>query len=107
MKKGQLSPPLQRLVEQCQRVNFGRVTFHVHRGEPDLSRPWRTRRTLKLAGGDNGPRPEADLADFELRLEQKALIEALRQVRDGECVALEVRHGLPFIAEIEQEHQAA
>lgn len=107
MNKQRLSEPKQWLVKQCQRLNFGRITFHVLRGEPDLARPWRTRQTVKLDRGDNGPRAEADLADFELCQEQTALLDALSHVRDGVCVTVEVRNGVPFLVEIEQDHQAA
>ena len=99
--------PVQWLIRQCQRLNFGRITFHVREGEPDIGQPWRTRRTVKLAGGENGPRPEADLADFELCREQVALVETLGRARDGVRLTVEVRHGLPFLVEIEQDHQAA
>lgn len=107
MNKQGLSEPNQWLIRQCQQLNFGRVTFHVLRGEADLARPWRTRRTVKLASGENGPRTETELADFELCHEQAALLDALRYIRDGACVTVEVRHGLPFLVEIEQDHQAA
>lgn len=107
MNKKRLSEPNQWIIGQCQLVNFGRITFHVRSGEPDLTRTWRTRRTVKLAGGENGPRPEAGLADFELCGEQMSLLNALRRVKDGQCVTVEVRHGLPFLVEIEQDHQAA
>lgn len=107
MNRQGLSGPNQWLLKECQRLNFGRITFYVLRGEPDLARPWRTRQTVKLASGENGPRPEADLADFELCQEQMALLDALGRVRDGLCVTVEVRKGLPFLVEIEQDHQAA
>lgn len=107
MNRQRLLEPSQWLIKQCQRLNFGRITFYVLRGEPDPARPWRTRRTVKLAGGENGPRPEADLADFELCREQTALLDALSCVGDGSCVTIEVKHGLPFIVEIEQEYQVA
>lgn len=97
-----------RLIRLMQRINFGRISgLHVHSGRPDFSRPYRTIQTVKLNGGENGPRPEADLADFELCREQTALLDALRHVRDGAHVTVEVRHGVPFLVEIEQDHQAA
>ena len=107
VNKKQLSGPNRWLIGQCQQLNFGRITFHVRRGEPDRDRPWRTRRTVKLTGGENGPRPEAELSDFELCQEQTALLDALSHIKDGACVTVEVRHGLPFIIEIEQDHRAA
>jgi len=107
MNKQDLPGPKQWLIEQCQDLGFGRITFHVVGSEPDFSRPWRTHRTVKLSGGENGPRPEAGRADFELRKEHVALLDALSRVKDGASVTIEVKHGLPFIVEIEQEYQAA
>lgn len=102
-----LSEARQRLLRQMQVVGFGQITVHTVDGEADLNRPWRTRQTVKLAGGQNGPRPEADRVDFELRTEHVALFEQMSRVRDGACVTIEVKYGLPFIIEIEQEQQAA
>lgn len=107
MNKKQLSRPKQWIVEQCQCINFGRITFHIQHGEPDLTRSWHTRRTVKLAGGENGPRPEAKLADFELCEEQTSLLNTLSHISDGVCVTVEVRHGVPFFVEIEQDHRVA
>ncbi len=102
-----LAEPCRRLLRVMQAVDFGRITVHVRHGEPDLHERWHTRRTVKLAGGENRPRPEAALTDFELCREQEALLDALKHVRDGARVSVEVRHGLPFLVEIEQDHQAA
>ena len=107
MNKKQLSRSKQRVIEQCQDLDFGRVVFHVAGGESDLSRPWRTRRTVKLNAGENGPRPEAENVDFELRKEHAELLDQLARLPDGACVTVEVKYGLPFILEIEQEHEAA
>lgn len=113
MDKRRLTWPKQWLIEQCQRVNFGRITLHIHGGEPDLARPWKTRRTVKLAGGDpgnspqNGPRPEAGMPDFGLCAEQLALLGQLAHIPDGTCVTIEVKHGLPFLLQVDQEHRAA
>ncbi len=102
-----LSEGRKRLLRRMQDIGFGRVTFHVVGGEPDLRRAWRTRRTVKLNGADNGERPEAASVDFELRKEHVALFEQMLHLRDGAYVTIEVKYGLPFIVEIEQEHEAA
>jgi len=107
MNKQEQSGPNQWLIEQCQRLNFGRITFYVLGGGPDIDRPWRTRRTVKLIGGDNRPRPETGSADFELRKEHAAALNTLAHVNDGSRVTIEVKYGLPFLIEIEQDHQAA
>jgi hypothetical protein len=105
--KSSLSPEQKRLVELMQNLNFGRITVLIHNGEADFGRPWRMRRTVKLAGGENDARPEAAIADVSLCKEQTTLLAALKQVDDGARVTIEVKHGLPFLLEIEQEHQAA
>lgn len=107
MQQSDLSGPMRRIIERCQDVNFGRIIFSVRGGEPDVRQPWRTRRTIKIAGGESGPRPEAGRADFQLRKEHMALVSELAGLRDDVQVTLEVKHGLPFVIEIEQDHQAA
>jgi len=107
MNKSQLSDSERFLIGQCQQINFGRLTLRVRNGEPDTSAPWLIRRTVKFAARENGARPERHLADFELRRQQAELLATLRQVPDGTVVTVEVRHGLPLLAEIEQNFQAA
>lgn len=107
MEKRDLSQPMQRLIERCQAVNFGRITLTIHHGQPDLTKPWRLLRTVKLAGGENGSRPEAAMANFQLRSEHTALLAQLDATADGALVTIEVKHGLPFLMEIEQDCQAA
>jgi hypothetical protein len=106
-RKSALPPGHRRLVNLMQSLNFGRITVLIRHGEADFGRPWRMRRTVKLAGGENGARPEAASVDVELCKEQTTLLAALKQVDDGARVTIEVKHGLPFLLEIEQEHQAA
>ena len=89
-----------------QSLNFGRITFSVRSGQPDFTRPFRTVRTVKPAGGENGPRAEAHSADFEVRKEVTSLIEQVARAADGAQVTVEVKYGLPFLIEIEEEHQA-
>lgn len=114
MVAGRANERFQTLSESCRRllrlmrvVGFGRITFGIMGGEPDRSHPWRTLRTVKLSGGEVGPRPGAESVDFELRKEHVALFDQLALLRDGACVTIEVKYGLPFIIEIEQEQHAA
>lgn len=111
MDKRRLTWLKQWLIEQCQRLNFGRITLHIQGGEPDLGRPWRTRQTVKLAGSNhataNRPRPETRLEDFALCDEQVALLGQLVHVPDGANVTIEVKHGLPFLLQVDEDHLAA
>ncbi len=101
-----LSDSRQRLLRLMQALNFGRITFLVRSGAPDFTQKVRTVRTIKLPAGDNGPRPEAGSADFELRKEVISLRDQVAKAADGARVTIEVKYGLPFLIEIEEEHQA-
>jgi len=104
--KQMLSEPWKRLVGMMQALNFGRIIFTVRSGAPDFTQKVRTVRTVKLPAGDNGPRPEAGSADFELRKEVISLRNQVAKAADGARVTIEVKYGLPFLIEIEEEHQA-
>jgi len=106
MTKQMLSEPWKRIVVVMQDLNFGRITFSVRSGQPDFTRPFRTVRTVKPAGSENGPRPEAHSTDFEVRKEVTSLIEQVAKAADGAQVTVEVKYGLPFLIEIAEDHQA-
>ena len=95
-----------RLTRLMQQVTFGRITFSVRSGAPDFTRSFRVVRAVKCTGGENGPRPEAASADFGLRKEVTTLHEQVAKAADGAQVTVEVKHGLPFLIEIAEEHQA-
>ena len=106
MTKQMLSEPWKRIVAVMQDLNFGRITFWVRSGQPDFTRPFRTVRTVKPAGGENGPRAAAHSADFEVRKEVMTLYEQVAKAADGAQVTVEVKYGLPFLIEVEEEHKA-
>jgi hypothetical protein len=108
MRKSDLSNPQKWLIEHCQITRFGKFRFHVRAGARDPSRPCHTSRTVRLIGGDNGPRPEASFADFELCKEQLALLKLLSTLPDGTCITVRVMNGLPNSSiDIEDEQRAA
>jgi hypothetical protein len=83
-------------VSLMQKVNFGRIeAFAILDGEPDFTLPPQVLREFK-PGGENGPRPETELADFELKREVVELFEHFGQLKNGVVHSLEVKHGLPF-----------
>jgi len=99
--KSSLSEPKRRLVELMQRLNFGRIEgLQVRAGEPVFAPAPRVIRKLKI-GGENGPRPEVDYHDFWLKHQTIELLEAIASVGEGQVLAIEVKHGLPFSVEIE------
>jgi len=107
MEKRELSKAKQWLIEQCQQINFGRITIRVQSGEPDLSQSYSTLRTVKLSGGENGPRPELAQANFPLCREQVGMLAQLAGLDDQASVTIEIKHGLPFLLEVQQDHRAA
>ena len=98
---------VRQLIRLAQCLNFGRIVgLAVRDGGPDFTRAYRTVQTVKLGAADNGARPEAATTDFELRKEHTRLFGRMADLPDGATLTVEVKHGLPFIIEIEQEHRA-
>jgi hypothetical protein len=94
--KASLSPARRHLLELCQLVNFGRVgPFSVLGGDPVLNSTPRLVYEIKF-GGENGPRPERNADDFQLKAQFIELFQCLDQFGDGTIEAVEVKHGLPF-----------
>lgn len=105
--KSILSESQSRLVELLQRINFGRVErLLVRSGVPVFEPPPRVIQKLKM-GGDNAARPEADLQDFFLKRPTIEMLQAIADLGDGEVLAIEVKHGLPFAIEIERRAEHA
>ena len=94
--KAALSPARQRLVILMQSIHFGRVeNLVVRRGEPVFDPPPAIVREIKF-GGDNGPHPERDARDFQLKAQVVELFRTLDRLADGKVLVLDVKHGLPF-----------
>ncbi len=99
--KGSLSLSRRWLVELMQQINFGRIErLVINDGEPVLDPPPRIIREIKF-GGDNRPRPEADIDDFLLKAQIVALFSELDDLHDGMVEVLAFKHGLPFHMEVE------
>jgi hypothetical protein len=97
-----LSPGRERLLRMMQALNFGRIeALAVCDGEPVFDPRPRPVSKLKL-GGENGPRPESRSADFAVKREVAELFEHLEHLGNGVVRCIEVKHGLPFIVEIEE-----
>lgn len=94
--KASLPPARRRLLELFQHINFGRLeSLTVQRGEPILDpRPVIVRE--HKFGGENGPRPEIDAADFLLKQQVVELFTFFDELQDGVIDVLEIKHGLPF-----------
>jgi hypothetical protein len=98
--KPALAEPFHRLIELMQRLNFGRIEgLQIRAGEPVFDPPPRLVRKVKM-GGENGPRQELS-TDFPLKKPFVELISVLSGMNEGIVLAIDVKHGLPFAAEIE------
>ena len=53
-------------------------------------------------GGQNGPREEVGLPDFWLKQPLVDLLQTIREIGNGEILAIEVRYGLPVTVEVER-----
>ena len=103
--KSSLSAAQTQLVELLQAVNFGRVeSLRVSRGQPAFAPPPRVFQTLKLGGGENGPRGELGYSDFRLKHGVIELLELISGIEDGEIRRIEIRFGLPCSVELEWPH---
>jgi hypothetical protein len=76
-------------------MNYGSIQdLDVKDAEPVLSPPPLVLVDVKL-DADDVPRPEVDLADFELCTEVRRLISKLRELTTGRVEHIEVREGIP------------
>lgn len=100
--KRQLTAARAQLVEMLQRINFGRIEhLPVFDGQPVLGSIGRAVSTVKLKS-ENGPRPEFESSDFLLKQEIVELCGQLDQIGTGHIDLIEVKHGLPFLLEIDR-----
>jgi len=102
LKKSDLSREGQTLVEQMQRINFGRIEhLPIRGGQPVWADQSRVIRKVKL-GGENSPRTESGYGEFELKRQVVDLFDQLERIGDGLIHSLEIKHGLPFAMDIEE-----
>jgi hypothetical protein len=91
----QLSPARQALVRILQAVNFGEIQgIRVRNADPMLDDACVVVIDAKL-DREEVPRPELDLADFELRAEVGRLMSRLDELKNGTIQRLEVHAGIP------------
>ncbi len=100
--KGQLTAQRRSLLEQMQALNFGRIlNIQVREGAPLFTPMTRIERQVRF-GGDNHPRPESGLDDFELKDKVVDLFEVIERMGDGLILKLEIKGGLPFDMTVEE-----
>lgn len=101
LAKSSLSAPRARLLVHMQRLNFGRIeNLEIRDGDPVFDPAPQFVRDVKF-NARNGPRPEAEWADFVLKAEVLDFFAQLDELGNGTIRALEVQHGLPFKMEVE------
>jgi hypothetical protein len=95
LRFSQLSLARQRLVRICQTLNFGQVQgVTVRDGDPMFEPAPVVVSDTKLYL-DDGPRPELQLADFDLRDDVRRLMAQLDEGRNGFIERIEVQAGMP------------
>ena len=100
--KASLSPARRRLLEICQKINFGRIeNLSIRDGEPVLDPLPLIVREVKF-GGENGPRPELGADDFCLKKKHVDLFDLFDQIQNGVIDVLVLQHGLPFGAALKE-----
>jgi len=100
--KGELSGEHRGLLEQMQALNYGRIlNIQVRDGTPHFTLMTRIERQVRF-GGDNRPRPECGLDDFELKDKVVELFDAIERMGNGLILKLEIKGGLPFDMTVEE-----
>lgn len=104
--KAGLSEPRRKLVETMQQMDFGHIDgLVILDGDPVFDPMPRIVRDIKL-GGEDGPRPKSNHADFLLKSQVIELFDHLTEIRNGSIESIEVKHGLPFRLVVEQSAQS-
>jgi hypothetical protein len=101
-RKQSLPPQRQRLVELFQQLNFGRVErLRIQSGQPCFDPQPNIIQEVKF-GGDNAPRQEADLSNFNLKRQIQELFRYFDRLGNGVIDLIEIRHGLPWHMEVKR-----
>jgi len=95
LRYSELSAPRQALVRLCQSINYGSIDgLQVQDAEPILSPPPSILVDVKL-DGEEVPREEIYLRDFEVCLEVRRLISQLENFKEVIIERIEIRAGIP------------
>jgi hypothetical protein len=95
LRLSNLSPQRQHLVRLCQRLNFGSIRgLAIREGDPVFDPPPLLFADVKL-DRDDPPRPETELADFDLVQEVVHLMNRLDDLITTTIELLEIRAGIP------------
>ena len=99
--KTSLSRSRRRLLELMQEINFGRIeNVFIFKGEPVFYPFPRVIYEIKFSG-ENNPRPERKVHDFELKNDVLELFRWIDRIGNGKILVLKIKHGLPFLMDEE------
>ena len=85
-----------------QEMYFGRIEgLAVVNGQPVFDPPPRIVRQVKFCS-ENGPRREKTPNDFNLKEQVVELFDAIARMGTGTVESIEVKHGLPFLMNLEE-----
>ena len=83
LRLSEVSPLRQAFIRRCQRLDHGTIRgLEVHDGEPVFGPQTEVLHDLKL-DGDEAPRPELVLSDFELCKQIRRFFSTLDSIRNG------------------------
>ena len=100
--KSSLAPVARRLVEEMQRINYGRIEgLRVCGGLPVLDPKPRIVHETLLSAAPSG-RSADTASDFNLKPVVMELFQKLSSIGDGVILTLVVKNGLPHWLEIEE-----
>lgn len=99
--RGRLSPGKGWLVDVMRQVDFGRIEgVAVRDGEPRREPAPRVVRTVRLGAERKEAHRESGSRDFALKREVLELFAECARIGEGVIERIEVRGGVPFLAEI-------
>jgi hypothetical protein len=98
-----LRPSERRFVAAMQHLGYGWFeSLRIEGGEIVLN-PWPTTvRSVKF--GNTTPNRPSNMGEFELKVQIAELLAHVRRIEAGSIRVLEIRGGLPFCMEIEDEY---
>ena len=101
--RADLTTSERRFTDEMHGLGFGRFEFlRIERGELVLD-PWPTTvRGVKFGAAETTAGKPSSI-EFQLKAQVKEFFEYVRSVSAGEIRSLEVRHGLPFFMEVQQD----
>lgn len=101
-KVRELSGPQSRILKEMQRRNYGTLEgVLMKNGDPLITDETIVNQTIKI-GGNNGPRREHRLHNYELKSAQIQFLEELKAIPDGSLFDVVFSGGLPLFIQMRE-----